>query len=229
VGRFGVIPPQTRWGKLSDILMTRGDLVDSYQVSYAMYTKSLLRQLRPEHSSLPYGLPVNYRSELQSTISEVSIERGISLMELSSFIGQRLLRDTDAVSMAVSLEARVPLLDHEFIEAVSRLPFDIRYKPLGRKQTLQNIALSKLSPETFNRPKSGFVLPFEIWLRRGLGQSVKDTLHDSKLCKDVGLNPDTVAKIWQAFDENAPGIYWSRVWAIFVLLYWCREHGMSLE
>ncbi len=229
VGPFGVIPPQTRWGKLSDILMARGSLVETYQVSYAIYTQSFLKQLRPNHSSLPYGLPVSYLSKLQSIISGEKIERAISLLELSGFVGQRLLRDTDAASMAVSLEVRVPLLDHNFIESVFNLNSDRRFKPFGKKQALRDIGLSELPPEMFNRPKTGFVLPFENWLRRGLGNTVKETLHDTQLCERIGLNPEAVVKIWQAFEEKAPGMYWSRVWLLFVLLYWCREHDMILH
>ncbi len=229
VGRYGVIPPQTRWGKLGDILMTRGDLADSYQVSYSIYTQSFLKQLRSGQSRLLYGLSSKQRANLQSMVKNTGLGEGISLLELSCFIGQRLLRDTDAASMAVSLEARVPLLDHEFVETVSRLPGDIRFQPWGKKNALRNIALSKLSPETFNRPKSGFVLPFDIWLRKGLGASVRDTLYDAELCETIGLDPATVASVWQAFEERSPGLYWSRVWVLYVLLYWCREQKMSIH
>jgi len=121
------------------------------------------------------------------------------------------------------------LLDHEFVEAVSRLPSDKRYLPWGKKQVLRDIALSNLSAETFNRPKSGFVLPFELWLRKGLGNAVKDTLYDAELCNSIGLNPDAVARVWQAFEQHAPGLYWSRVWVLYVLLHWCREHKMVLK
>ena len=228
VGRFGAIPPQTRWGKLGDVLMSRGDLVDSYQVSYSIYTQSFLKELRPNHSALPFGLSFEERSALRSLVSKEDIGVGISQLELSSFIGQRLLRDTDAASMAVSLEVRVPLLDHEFIETVSRLPSEIRYQPWGKKQVLRDIALSRLSTDTFNRPKSGFVLPIDVWLRNRLGSSVRDTLLDTVLCQSVGLNADAVARLWQAFDEQAPGLYWSRVWALYVLLHWCREHRMKI-
>ena len=126
------------------------------------------------------------------------------------------------------LTARVPLLDHQFIETVSRLPPNLRYKPWGKKQILRDIALSKLAPETFNRPKSGFVLPIDIWLRQGLNSSVRETLNDSKLCTKVGLDADTVGLVWKAFEEKAPGLYWSRVWTLYILLNWCRKHQMKI-
>jgi asparagine synthase (glutamine-hydrolysing) len=230
VGRYGVIPPQTRWGKLGDILMARGDLVDSYQVSYSIYTQSFLKQLRPEHrNSTQFGLQPDMHSQLCSIIDGTEIMMGISQLELSNFISQRLLRDTDAASMAVSLEARVPFLDYKLIEAVSRLPSDVRYQPLGKKQALKDIALSNLNAETFNRPKAGFVLPFEIWLRKGFSAAVRDTLFDAELCMSIGLEPDAVARVWKAFEQQAPGMYWSRVWVLYVLLYWCRKHSVTIS
>ena len=113
-GRPGSVPPQTRWGKLGDVFATRGDLTDLYQVSYALYTEQFLDQLSPHAQPETYGLPPQMHSHLRGMIAGDSALHAISKLELSCFIGQRLLRDTDAASMAVSLEARVPLLDHVF-------------------------------------------------------------------------------------------------------------------
>jgi len=229
IGPYGVIPPQTRWGKLGDFLGARGNLVDSYQVSYSIYTQSFLKQLRQSYQNKTrFGLQQDMRSQLCSTVKDTKILTSISQLELSSFVSQRLLRDTDAASMAVSLEARVPFLDHQFIEAVSRLPLNDRYYPLGKKQVIKDIALSNLRTETFNRPKSGFVLPFDIWLRKKYSTVVQETLFDVELCKNTGLEPGAVAKVWKAFHQQAPGMYWSRVWTLYVLLYWCREHKVVI-
>jgi len=44
----------------------------------------------------------------------------------------------------------------------------------------------------------------------------------------AGLNPDAVQRLWQAFIDSAPGLYWSRVWAVYVLIRWCHRHGAYL-
>ncbi|XAL98731.1 asparagine synthase (glutamine-hydrolyzing) [Phycisphaeraceae bacterium D3-23] len=227
-GRPGSVPPQTRWGKLGDVLATRGDMVDLYQVSYALYTEQFLDQLSPHADPDVYGLPASTHAALSGAIEKDPALHAISKLELSCFIGQRLLRDTDAASMAVSLEARVPLLDHVFIETIARMAPAQRFEPLGKKMMLRRLALEGLDRSTFDRPKSGFVLPIDTWARQGLKDQVRETLHDAQLCRQVGLDPATVARLFQAFQDGAPGLYWSRLWAIFVLLWWCREHRVSL-
>jgi asparagine synthase (glutamine-hydrolysing) len=232
VGRFGEMPPQTRWGKLGDVFAVRGRLLDLYQISYAMFTHDIVRQLQATNvnGELRSGLPKLRARELERKIGggEVADLHAISMLELANYIGERLLRDTDASSMAVSLEARVPLLDHEVIEAAATVPEHDRFMPLGKKQLLRSVALGNLDPKVFDRPKSGFVLPIEVWSRQRLKDEVKRTLLDADRCAACGLNADVVARLWRSFEAEAPGMYWSRVWAIFVLLWWCREHRASI-
>ena len=130
-GNPGTVPPQTRWGKLGDVLATRGELVDLYQISYSLYTEAFLDKLRLTENEIIYGLPRQTREQLKNSIKGSPKLHAISMLELSCFIGQRLLRDTDAASMRVSLEARVPLLDHELIETVAR------YRTIQRNGLIQ--------------------------------------------------------------------------------------------
>src|SRR6185437_10084937 len=143
-------------------------------------------------------------------------------------LGERLLRDTDAASMAVSLETRLPLVDTALLETAYRLPDSIRYDPLGRKQILRNVGLAGLDPKLFERPKSGFVMPFDRWIRRSLGREMDAAMRDSALARKVGLNGQAVSRLWQTFQSGAPGLYWSRVWAIYTLLRWCDRHQVWL-
>jgi len=229
LGRFGETPPQTRWGKLGDILATRGRLVDVYQVSYGLFTQEVHAALLGDHeASLRYGLPRGRAHELSAMIADASPLHAMSTLELSNYIGERLLRDTDTASMAVSLEVRVPLLDHVVVEAAAAVNAADRFHPLGRKLLLRRLAMPNLDPALFDRPKSGFVLPIEAWCRQMLKAEVAAMLADRDLCASVGLDHEAVGRLWRSFEAGAPGMYWSRVWAIFVLLWWCREHRVSL-
>ena len=84
-------------------------------------------------------------------------------MEQRLFLGERLLRDNDAASMASSLEQRDQLVDQVLFDSVDRLGDEARYRPLGRKAMLRRIGLRGLDPLLFERPKTGFVLPFDRW------------------------------------------------------------------
>jgi asparagine synthase (glutamine-hydrolysing) len=145
-------------------------------------------------------------------------------MEQRLFLGERLLRDNDVASMASSLEQRVPLVDRVLFESVDRLPDQARYRPLGEKAMLRRIGLRGLDPALFERPKSGFVLPFDRWIRRGLKDAMDQTLRDPQAIVPVGLDPAAVERLWQAFLDGAPGMYWSRVWSVYVFIRWCHRN-----
>jgi asparagine synthase (glutamine-hydrolysing) len=198
-------------------------------VTYALFTDDVHRSLLDgRERQRPYGLSASRARDLEQLIRDLPALDAVSLLELSSFIEERLLRDTDCASMAVSLEARVPLLDHVVIEAAAGLDPARRFQPLGRKALLREIALAKLDPAIFDRPKSGFVLPIEKWSRELVKSEVARTLADGALCAQAGIAPAAVARLWCAFEAGAPGMYWSRIWSLYVLLWWCREHRVSV-
>jgi asparagine synthase (glutamine-hydrolysing) len=130
--------------------------------------------------------------------------------------------------MAPSLEVRVPLLDHEVVEAAQRVPDAVRFQPLGRKELLKRLAMPSLDPAIFDRPKAGFVLPIEVWAKDQLAEQISARFADRARVESVGLRPEALGKLWRAFQAGAPGLYWSRIWAPFVLLNWCETHGMGL-
>jgi len=227
-GRPGEVEPQTRWGKLGDALATRGNLLEMYQVSYGLFTQSFAEQLQAiDAGASSYGLPLGRAQELQQSASSCGLLGAISLLEQSLFLGERLLRDTDAASMAVALEVRVPLLDHTIIEALGALHDATRFAPLGEKRLLRELSLGAVDPSLFDRPKSGFVLPLDVWCRRRLQPVLDATFADRELIASVGLRADAVGRLWRSYQAGAPGLYWSRVWSLFVLLNWCRTHGVT--
>jgi asparagine synthase (glutamine-hydrolysing) len=229
MGPAGAVPPQTRWAKLADALSLRGSLLELYQLSYAMFLPEFLGELRSRALvDARHGLPLARAAEFAARIRGEPALHAISLLELASFVGERLLPDTDAASMAVALEARVPLLDHVVVEAAAAVPEARRFTPLGRKALLRELALGGLDPAIFERPKSGFQLPLGLWCRNLLGPEIEATLSDRAACQAAGLDPDAVSRLWSAFRAGAPGIFWSRIWSLFVLLRWCRRNGAAL-
>ncbi len=222
------VPSQTRWGKVGDALCARGDLLALYQSSYELFTSDFLRRLFPAVGQTVSGLPKERAQELRELAGTEATLHSISRLELALFLGERLLRDTDAASMAVALEVRVPLLDHRVVEETFALDEATRFAPLGRKQRLRDLGLAGLDSALFERPKQGFVLPIGDWCRRHLRGEVGATLNDTEMCRSLGLDPRVVAQLWSAFQTGSRGVYWSRVWALFVLLRWCRQYRLAL-
>jgi asparagine synthase (glutamine-hydrolysing) len=227
----GAIRPQTRWAKLPGMVRRGDDLIGLYQLAYALFLPEFQSALVDVDvdvdGALVDGLPAAFRARLERETRARSPLAAISVLEQRVFLGERLLRDNDAVSMAASIEQRLPLVDQVLFETVSRLPDTSRYQPLLRKALLRRIGLRGLDPALFERPKSGFVLPFDRWIRRGLSRAIDQTLRDPIAVRAAGLNPAAVQQLWKAFLDGSPGLYWSRIWAIYVLARWCMRHGVQ--
>src|SRR5271169_6445673 len=222
----GTMPPQTRWAKLPEMVRHGDDLLALYQLAYALFLPGFQHELlAPSFAeALADGLPVAMRQRIIAESRGRTPLSAISVMEQRLFLGERLLRDNDVASMACSLEQRVPLVDQVLFESVDRLPDQVRYQPLGRKTMLRRIGLRGLEPALFERRKSGFVLPFDRWIRRGLKHAMDETLRDPQAIAPVGLDPVAVERLWRAFLDGAPGMYWSRVWSVYVFVRWCRRN-----
>src|SRR5208282_3650223 len=111
-----------------------GDLLGLYQVSYALFTRETQARLassaiRTAQAAQEFGLPAAIARLWRTRVQDSGLLHAISLLELSSFIGERLLRDTDAASMAVALEVRVPLLDYVLCEKVAGIDPARRFSP----------------------------------------------------------------------------------------------------
>jgi asparagine synthase (glutamine-hydrolysing) len=225
-GSGGTMPPQTRWAKLPDMVRCGDDLLMLYQLAYALFLPGFQRELlAPGFAEvLADGLPLAIRQRLRAESWDRTPLSAISVMEQRLFLGERLLRDNDIASMASSLEQRVPLVDQVLFESVDRLPDQARYRPLGRKAMLRRIGLRSLDPTLFERPKRGFVLPFDRWIRRGLKNTIDQILRDPQALNSVGLDPTAVERLWRAFLDGAPGMYWSRVWSVYVFVRWCHRN-----
>jgi asparagine synthase (glutamine-hydrolysing) len=222
------VPPQTRWAKLPDMVQHGNDLLVLYQLAYTLFLPRFQRELLASDFAEPLadGLSPSLRQRLSDETRDRTPLSAISVMEQRLFLGERLLRDNDVASMASSLEQRMPLVDSVLFENVDRLPEAARYQPVGRKAALRRVGLSGLDPALFERPKVGFVLPFDRWIKRGLKDAMDDTLRDPRAVASVGLDPPAVVGLWRAYLDGAPGMYWSRVWSIYVFVHWCHRNGV---
>jgi asparagine synthase (glutamine-hydrolysing) len=143
-------------------------------------------------------------------------------LEMRCYMAGTLLRDTDSVSMAHSLEVRVPLLDTPLVEFVNALPDAARDRH-GFQKALLVEALSGLLPEEIlGHVKKTFTLPWEEWLRESLKPRLESSFADIAPSLSPLLRAEGVRGIWAAFLEGKTS--WSRPWALYVLNEWCRHH-----
>lgn len=142
-----------------------------------------------------------------------------SVLDLGGYLANTLLRDTDAMSMAHGLEARVPLIDHKLVERMLAIPGAVKLHPTLPKHLLVK-AVGDLPHEIVERPKQGFELPFQRWLRGGWREHVEAALHQPQL--DGLLRPAATRQLWRDFVVGR--VNWARVWSLYVLNEWAALH-----
>ena len=146
----------------------------------------------------------------------------VSWLEMRCYMSSTLLRDTDSVSMARSLEVRVPLLDTPLVEFISALPEAARRRN-GTSKALLTDAIGNLLPrEILTQKKRTFTLPWEEWLRGPLRKKLEASFAEPAPALASFLRADGVREVWSSFLAGETS--WSRPWSIHVLNEWCRRH-----
>jgi len=150
----------------------------------------------------------------------------MSVLELRGYMANTLLRDTDSMSMANALEVRVPFIDSAVVSYVLGLPG--RWKMDGRRpKPLLLDALGGLLPtQIWQRPKMGFTLPFERWMRSALMPELEEVFHLD--LAQLGIDSEFVETVWGAFKKNPRKVAWSRPWSLYVLKKWCDINEVQL-
>jgi asparagine synthase (glutamine-hydrolysing) len=206
-----------------------GDFPHAYYFTRLLFTPSRVsRLIAPYFESIENSGNVKqplWRKRMEETARQarhLDSFNSVSYLELQSYMVNTLLRDTDSVSMANSLEVRVPLIDHRLVEFMARLPKSAKFIP-GASKALLVEALSDLLPdEVVGQAKRTFTLPWEIWLRGPLGVNVSQTLSNLTPELQPYMNPRAVRGAWQNFIVGQTN--WSRPWSLYVLNEWVKRH-----
>jgi asparagine synthase (glutamine-hydrolysing) len=147
---------------------------------------------------------------------------GVSWLEMHSYMASTLLRDTDSVSMARSLEVRVPLLDTPLVEFVGALPDAARRRDAQPKALLNEAIADLLPREILTQKKRTFTMPWEGWLRGPLRKRLEASFAEPAPGLAGHLPGDGMREVWSAFLAGRTS--WSRPWSIYVMNEWCRRH-----
>ena len=149
---------------------------------------------KPESSSLPLA-----RGELGWGSTP---EDEVSFLELSCYMRNQLLRDSDVMSMNWGLELRVPFVDKNLLEAVAPIPSNIR---LAQGKKLLTQAITEIPDWVINRPKKGFSFPFESWMNSEFGDYFDNVHQNFNIPLNIPLKP------------------WYRRWSLAILHHWWEQ------
>ena len=136
-----------------------------------------------------------------------------------------MLTKVDRMSMANSLEVRVPFLDHELVEFAFQLPADSKINSKIRKRIVQDTFKDILPAELYNRPKKGFEVPLLKWSRREMHSLIKDDLLSDSFIEQQGIfNVQETRKLKRQLFSRNPGDVHARIWALIVFQWWWKKY-----
>jgi asparagine synthase (glutamine-hydrolysing) len=190
-----------------------------------MYRSLLSAWQRPEHLLRGGdGAPSGVEHALARTAEWPLLDRMMAT-DQATYLADDLLAKVDRASMAVSLEVRVPLLDHRVVEFAWRLPRDLKIRGREGKWALRRVLDRYVPRELVDRPKMGFTVPTAAWLRGPLRGWAEDLLFSSAAGGDGLFEPVALRSAWKAFlggeTTAATGF-----WAVLMLEAW-RERWLS--
>lgn len=204
------------FGNVGERLADVPNTTDAFEL--ARWRRRFMTSRMIKHAGLPNG-----GTPSESTSSLIDDYARISWAELSGYMRRMLLRDSDQMSMAVSLELRVPFLDHELVQYVVGLPAAEKRRWPGTKGLLVEACRDLLPRVVYDRPKRGFVLPMKTWMRGPLASFVETGLRESV---ERELLPEHfVAELRSSFAGDR--LHWTRLWSIVVLGQFAKRLQLS--
>jgi len=165
---------------------------------------------------------------LPESLLRLDVAEWMMAMDSISYLPGDILVKVDRAAMASSLETRAPFLDARVINAAWNIPQGQKINSGQGKQVLRQILDRHVPRALIDRPKQGFAVPLDSWLRGGLREWAEVLLKDRKLFELAGLAYEPINHLW--LDHQNNGIdHGPKLWCILMLLSWLREYETSLQ
>jgi asparagine synthase (glutamine-hydrolysing) len=144
------------------------------------------------------------------------------LTDIMTYLPNDLLVKVDIATMAVSLEARSPFLDHHVIEFAASLPEKLKLRGLTTKYLLKRVLKQRLPAENLTRRKMGFGIPIGHWFRGKLQQFLREAILSEKALNRGLFKPDTVKRLVERH-TRAERDYSAQLWTLLMLELWFQR------
>lgn len=215
-----VLKPSVASDKIAELLKSDAiDLNIAYRLSRQVWMQksinSLIKGNKEKNKELPLA---SLEAEHNGTLSYVSKR------EMSSYMMDVLLRDSDQMSMAHALEVRVPFIDHRLVELLLTINDDIKF-PHTPKQLLVDACSDVIPREIVDRPKMGFTFPWAIWLKNELKPFAWEGIQE--VMKLDFIDDVQLENFWNEFLKGSSTVTWSRIWPIVVLGHWMKQNEIN--
>lgn len=178
------------------------------------------RELVIEGEDLPTRL------DRASEWPDVSYLQQIVYLDTVTYLPDDILVKVDRATMATSLESRIPFLDHELIERVWRMPMRMRMRGNTGKWVLRKILSQYVPDRLVERPKAGFGIPLENWLRGGLRDWVEHLLDPQRLREEGFFDENLVRRVWATHLEGKVNLQ-HRLWNVLAFQAWLEHRKVA--
>lgn len=194
----------------------------------ALYYQALSHWDRPTEIVLKAAEPDTVRNCIMRASKELPLEEAMMLVDLLNYLPDDILTKVDRASMAVSLEARVPLLDHRVVELAWKLPSRMKIRGGTTKWILREVLRKYVPAQLMERPKMGFGVPIDAWLRGPLREWAEELLSQKVLHEQGLLDADRVSAKWH---EHLSGKRnWQYLlWDVLILQQWLQRGSAPLQ
>lgn len=216
--RFRVANFADKWQKLI-YLLNKTEISDLYRMTICLWSEDELFRLAG--SRLPEG---EYEKVFKNTVDWPLLAR-LMRVDQKTYLPDAMLTKVDRASMAVSLEVRVPLLDHRVVEYTAKMPDTLKFRNGTGKYLLKKLLAQYVPNHLFERPKMGFGVPIDRWFRKELKDLLLDYLSPERLKKE-GLFDHTLVE--ERLKEHLSGQinHHYRLWALLMWEMW-RERWLN--
>jgi asparagine synthase (glutamine-hydrolysing) len=216
--RFQVANFPDKWQKLI-AMMEANSLQDLYRTTICLWPLNEVPLLTGR------VLPESIFEQTFQKSQRLSILSRLMRVDQMTYLPDAMLTKVDRASMAVSLEVRVPLLDHRVMEFTSSLPEGLKYRNGEGKYILKKLLARYVPSELFERPKMGFAVPIDKWFRNELKELLLDYLSPERV-KREGLFDHNIVE--QKIQEHLSGKinHQYRIWALLMWEMW-REKWLG--
>jgi asparagine synthase (glutamine-hydrolysing) len=160
-------------------------------------------------------------TDASSWLTALNDTERMMYMDLVNYLPEDILTKLDRASMATSLEARVPFLDHRLVEFAWRLPLGFKIHDGQGKRIVRSVLARYVPTRLFERPKMGFNLPLQQWLGGPLRPWVEDLLDETKLKQQCLFEPAPVRRAWQDYLDGRGST--GRLWNVLMFQAWQQE------
>ncbi len=197
-------------------LLTQTNLLSTSDLVSSHFLVEDLKQLISSFSQHDLNL-----NELNS-IPDLGFINTLLAADYKTYLPDDILTKIDRAAMSVGLEGREPWLDHRIIEWAARLPVELKYNKGNKKYLLKQLTHQYLPEQLMNRPKMGFGIPFDKWMKGDLKPMVLATINETSLSQQNILNKEYVLNLLNNYYEGRSKEDW-QIWLIFMFMLWWKE------